>query len=281
MFTKSFQLEGFGADARLDAYIIENSKEYDDGKLRPAMLVLPGGGYQFTSDREAQFVALAYLAKGYNAFILRYSVKTLMTQILLEAAKSIAFIRDNAAEWHIDANRVAVVGFSAGGHLASCMATLWNRKEMSELTGLPNEKIKPNAAILSYAVLLAPIPHVENDESGHKQVMEMMYRTMSGKDDYTPADIQKYSADLQVDCDTSPSFLWTTAEDTTVLPIHSIKYAAAMLEHNRPCELHMYTRGNHGLSLANENTAGHPDMVQPHVQNWLDMSVTWLEKEMK
>lgn len=113
-------------DVWMDTYILEDSAQYNTGCARPAVLVLPGGGYTFTSDREAEFIALEFNTMGYHAFVLRYSVgaAALVPAPILEGFWAIATIRDHAQEWHVDPDKLAVCGFSAGGHLAAGLMTM-------------------------------------------------------------------------------------------------------------------------------------------------------------
>jgi len=127
MICKNIPVWEGNQEIHMETYILHNSREFDYNRKRPAVLVLPGGAYMSTSDREAEPVALAFASKGYHAFVLRYSCKekALLPQPILDAFKAILIIRDNAEEWCVDSNKIAVCGFSAGGHLASCLATMW------------------------------------------------------------------------------------------------------------------------------------------------------------
>ena len=104
-------------------------------KLRPAMLVMAGGGYSFVSRRESAPVAFKYVANGYCAFVLDYSVNTAYPVPLVEACMAIAYIRENASKYRVDKNLVAAVGFSAGGHLAAMLANICDEKEVVEILG--------------------------------------------------------------------------------------------------------------------------------------------------
>ena len=107
-----------GSEAQFTGYVADNSPEMEPDRVRPAILILPGGGYTMTSDREAEPVALQFLAKGFAVFVLRYSVRASHYPVaLIEAAEAMRLIRANASEWHVNQTQVAVLGFSAGGHL--------------------------------------------------------------------------------------------------------------------------------------------------------------------
>ncbi len=148
MKTEVFTLPN-GSDITLTTYILDTSEEMPNMKIRPAVLVCPGGGYSACSDREAEPVAMAFLAQGYNAFVLRYSVgkgKAAFPRPLEDAEAALELIRMNAGKWSVDKNKIAVIGFSAGGHLAAALAAMG--------------RVRPNAVILGYPCILSSIGDV-------------------------------------------------------------------------------------------------------------------------
>ena len=170
-------------------------------KVKPAVLILPGGAYKFCSDREAEPIALAYIAKGFNAFILRYSLneKAAFPTPLDDAKKALSFIRSNADIFFTDPQKIAVIGFSAGGHLAAALSS------MSEE--------KPNACILGYPCIL----------------------------DSTSPILAKpvESVDKYVTRQTPPSFIFAASNDGCVPIINSLKYAEALDKNNVSFEMHI------------------------------------------
>ena len=117
-------------------------------RKRPVVVICPGGGYTMTSDREAEPIAMQYLAKGYHAVILRYSVEPARYPLaLLQLAKSVAFLRENAAEFHIDTNKIVIQGFSAGGHLAASLGVFWKKNFIAETLVIDSEMVKPKISI--------------------------------------------------------------------------------------------------------------------------------------
>ena len=124
---------------------------------RPAVVIFPGGGYDYTSDREAEPVANAYLAAGYSAFVVRYAVgaDARHPHPLLDAAAAIALLRARAEEFHIDPQKIAVCGFSAGGHLAAHIGTQWHLPLLRDTLGGKSEDFRPNAMVLGYPVISA------------------------------------------------------------------------------------------------------------------------------
>lgn len=312
MICKNVILDDRRPEVYLAAYILDDSSEFDTGKRRPAVLVLPGGGYIMTSDREAEFVALSFAAKGYHAFVLRYSVgkNAAMPRPVLEGFSALALIRKHAEEWHVESGQITVCGFSAGGHVASCMLTMWHMPEMAEKLNLPNEWLKPDAGILCYPCIVFPCsPHpiktvvpaeqqagflqkvfgaslpdfcvdalFERDGTLWVDGARLMQSLMMGKSDFTSEEIRRYSTNLLVGEHTPPAFVWATRTDQTVSPSDSLSYTQAMIAAGRPVEMHLFGAGEHGLSLANETTAGRPEMVDKAAAQWLPMALAWLER---
>ena len=123
-------------------------------QIRPVILVCPGGAYGYTSDREAEPLALQFLSMGYHAVVLRYSTAPArFPEALLQLAQAVAILRENASEWGINAEKIVIQGSSAGGHLAACLGVFWNRPFLSMRLGVPAEQIRPNGLMLSYPVI--------------------------------------------------------------------------------------------------------------------------------
>ncbi|MEG0571034.1 MAG: alpha/beta hydrolase, partial [Oscillospiraceae bacterium] len=135
-------------------YLPDNSVEIDIKRTHKTIVICPGGAYMMTSDREAEPIALKFLSAGFNCFVLRYSVDPVsFPTSLLELSKAVAIIRENAQEWNVDVNDITVCGFSAGGHLAASLATMWNRDFIMQKLGIEYGQNKPNKVILGYPVI--------------------------------------------------------------------------------------------------------------------------------
>ena len=139
--------------AALSLYLIDDSPEIDIHR-RPVVVVCPGGGYVFTSDREAEIVALQFLAMGYHAAVLRYSVApAVFPAAVLELGSAVVQLREHGEEWHIRTDRIVVAGFSAGGHMAASYCMFWNQAWMGERLGVQSGLLRPDGMILGYPVI--------------------------------------------------------------------------------------------------------------------------------
>lgn len=254
----------------LTAYIADHSLEMTNWPKRPAVLVLPGGGYMGTSDREADPIAFHYLAKGFHTFVLRYSVRehAAFPGPLVDASRAMSLIREHAAEWHLDDERIAVCGFSAGGHLAASLGTMWHEQQIIEAAGIEPGMNKPNALILGYPVISC------KDDTTNRLVH--MWKSAVGDRPYEEMQ-PRLSCELHVGAHTPPSFLFHTFADNVVPVEHSLLFSEALAKQDIPFELHIYPNGVHGISLANEVTStGRANLVDTDVAGWIDLSTIWL-----
>lgn len=222
-----------GGSALLTAYIQDKSEAIHASEARPAVLIFPGGGYEFVSDPEGEPVALAYAAKGFQTFVLKYSVKDkgVFPAPQREAFEAIAVIRRNAAEFMVDPDKIAVVGFSAGGHLAASTGVFWNDAEVNDSKS--PEECRPNALVLVY-------PCITLD--AYPGIREVHGRGLKN--------LEKLSLEKYVGKHTPPSFICHTATDTCVSPLDSLLFAEALTKAGVPYELRIYKDGPHGMSLA-------------------------------
>lgn len=285
MITKRIPLREDAASVFLDLYLLNNSPEFQTNQPRPAVIVCPGGGYFFTSDREAEPIALRFLAQGYHAFVLRYAVQTLFPQPMLDLAKTIALVRQNAGEWLVNPDQIAVCGFSAGGHLAASSGVMWNQPLLYEPLGVPPDQIKPNALILAYPVidltLVAHAPRQIDPESEPVDIGELMRTKVLGEPHPAPERLAQYRVDHHVTPATPPTFLWHTAEDELVPARNALLLATALAEQGVPYELHIFDRGVHGLALADEVTEAQGRFLNPDCQIWVDLALRWLKRQFR
>ena len=235
-------------------------------RKRPAVLILPGGGYRFTSDREAEPVAIQMNAMGFQAFVLYYSCEpATFPTALLQTAKAISVIREHAKEWHIEERKVVLLGFSAGGHLAASLGTFWNKEFVYEALKIEPKRIRPDGLVLAYSVITAW-------EFAHQD----SFRALLGEEYEERKEL--VSLENQVGEDMMPVFLWHTFEDESVPVENSLLFAHALRKKNIPFELHIYQKGRHGLSLANgeTNPANEENLIVLECQNWITMAGTWI-----
>lgn len=277
MHLERFPLRPDAPAVFLDAYRLDDSRQYLTGRLCPAVIVCPGGGYQFTSDREAEPIALRFLAHGYHAFILRYSVTTRFPQPLLDLAQAILLVRRNASEWLVDPRRLAVCGFSAGGHLAAALGVFWDRPDIRDLVGAANDDLRPDAVILGYPVI--DLRHGPPPPSGGEPHYAPMHAALFGVRNAPDDLVNRYRPDLHVTPHSSPAFIWHTATDPIVPAHNALLFASALAVQKVPYELHIFDTGPHGLALANAVTAVDASLNAPHAQLWMDLALTWLDRQ--
>lgn len=228
--------------------------------IRPTIIICPGGGYTFRSERERDPVALHFLAMSYNVFILDYSVGEDATDLnpLLELSDALMRIRENAVRWMCDPTRVAVIGFSAGAHLAASIATLHNHKRVREVHNVVDSNNKADAVILCY-------PVISSGEYAHKGSFEQLTQ---GSAELT----ELLSLEKQVTEEATPAFIWHTVTDAAVPMENSLLLAQAYRKAKVPFELHLFEEGDHGLSMCTE------EVGTPHagVRPWVDLATNWL-----
>lgn len=253
--------------AYLDTYVSEFRNA-----PRDAMLVIPGGGYRAVcADREGELVALAYAARGYNAFVLNYRVAeegdVYPTQ-LLDACRALLHIKKNAEKYYINADRIFAIGFSAGGHLAGSLALMTKDKKVLDTLGVTSEDLKIKGVVLSYPVTTALLPT-------HKGSFE--YLTGMPFDEI-PEDLKKkYSLEENVDENSPPAFIWHTAKDNVVPVIGSLNLATKYVEKGVPVTIHVYPYGCHGISLATAYANHEARVAEPLAERWLEDSIDFLK----
>lgn len=230
---------------------------------RWGVIILPGGGYGVTAKSEGEPVALAFLGAGVQAFLLEYSVAPAhWPQQLLETAAAIAWLRANAEKYGVAPDRIAVCGFSAGGHLAGCAANLWEHPSIRETLGLTGTQARPDAAVLSY-------PVITMGEFGS----DMTRANLFGD---APA-AEETSLERSVTERNPPTFLWATYTDGSVPVENTLMYANALRAKNVPFEMHIFSKGPHAMGLATGESAWQEDHTQLRASTWQPLCVGWLK----
>ena len=251
----------------MDAYISDKIK----GLIRDAVLIIPGGGYDMIcDDREGEPIAQAFIPYGFNAFVLHYSVKKdkkTFPRPLIDASLAICYIRKNAEKYGIDKNRVFMCGFSAGGHLAGCLGTLWDKKELFNGTNVCIENNKPNGVMLIYPVVSYEYhtSSINNLFGGNKPSEEM---------------IRLCSLENNVDKKSAPLFIFHTSNDDLVDVRNSLVLANAYKRAGLMFEMHIYPNAPHGVALANGITeCGRPEWNDYSMSKWVENAVLWTKNQ--
>lgn len=231
-------------------------------RLRPAVLVIPGGAYAFVSQKEAEPVALRYFAQGFDCFVLDYDITPhSYPEQLTEAAMAMLYLRRERDALDLS-GRIAAVGFSAGGHLCGCISLLWDDPVLSAAFGADCALIRPDAAILAYAVV----------SSERDCLDEETFVNFCGSE----APYERYSLERAVRTDAPPAFLWATVNDAEVPIENSIRLFRALCAAGVPAEYHAFEAGQHGLSVCSEEVLSACTAQTEHVRHWLRLSLEFL-----
>lgn len=256
-------------DPTLEIYLPKIITEVErEDKKRPCVLIVPGGGYRFISGRESEPQALHLLPKGYNVFVLTYSVAPhcFPTQ-LRQVAAAMELIHESAQAWHCDTRKIAIMGFSAGGHLAAHYTNRYDCPQIREV--FPDSK-PPAALLLGYPVITADPAY------SHKGSFEKL---AGGTYPQTKQEQEFYSCECMVTQRTPPTFLWHCTGDKTVPVQNSLLYANALAAHGVPFQMHIYPYGRHGWGIADllaDPADNKEDVVQ--IQQWLESVHHWLQQ---
>ena len=250
--------------ATLQAYLHEEICG-SDGQVwgpRPAVILCPGGGYAFTSPREADPPAFLFLNMGLQVFILHYRVgeQAGKLQPMEDLARSILLVRERCSEWEIDPDRVAVMGFSAGAHLACSLGVHWDDEELARRCEVKEvRRLRPDAMILAYPVITA-------GTFAHRKSIELVSADSGRPQEY-------WSLETQVNDKTPPAFLWHTMDDAGVPVENSFLLAQALHKAGVECECHLFPSGCHGMSVC----TGEVYTPSATVGMWVPLCKNWLE----
>lgn len=228
-----------------------------------AIVICPGGSYSvIVYGGEGVMTAKDFVKKGVAAFVLQYRLPNDSFQVnktiapLQDAQQAIKMVRDSAAAWGIDANKVGIMGFSAGGHVASTEATHFNK---SLVENKSNTSLRPDFQILVYPVISM------QDSLAHKDSRRQLLGNNPSKET-----IDLYSNELQVNKNSPPAYITVAADDKVVDVDNSIIYFEKLRHHSVPVEVHIYEKGNHGFVF------GHPGWMEPLFE-WMQ-SNNWMKK---
>lgn len=221
-----------------------------------AVIVLPGGAYVNRAEHEGDAVGEWFQSIGITAFVVEYRTAPYSHPAeISDAQRAIRYVRHHADEYGIDRDKIAIMGFSAGGHLAGSASVHYD-KEMYEPTDeIDNECAKPNASILCYPVI--DMGEYRHDGSRHNLIGPRPTEDMK----------EFMSLHKQVNSETPEAFIWHTSSDNAVPVANSLLYAEALSRENINFEMHIYPLGEHGLGLAPNND---------YVSKWSNDLVAWL-----
>ena len=253
------QIVTFSADgAAVTGYLQEDHYRLVHHKTRPAIIICPGGAYNHLSPREADPAALPFLTQGYQVFLLSYAVAPEAGDYrpLRQLAQTVVTLRDKAEEWHIESHHIAVLGFSAGGHLAASLATLWDDPELHL-----DPRCRPDAAVLAY-------PVITTGEYAHRESAD----NVSGGD---AALRDKLSLERRVKPTMPPTFVWHCVGDESVPVENTLLLVTAMQRAGVDYECHLFAGGAHGISVCTQETETPTSACAP----WVPLCQTWLNEK--
>lgn len=256
-------------DVTLETYCPDNFDEFSKGRKRKAVIVFPGGGYEFLSEREAEPVALRFAGNDLASFVLKYTIKPQMKPPypIVDALAAIAYVRKNARKYNVDEDKICVCGFSAGGHLAATVGAYYWEKEYLDFLKLTEKDTKVNGCILGYPVIL---------DVGHQV-------TMNAISDGDPVRKAKFSIDKHVTEKYPKTFIWHTTMDTCVPVSNSLSLAKALEDKKILFEMHIYPALDHGQSLADESVYADSfpkEMLEDMKPNrvWINNAIDFIKK---
>lgn len=250
-------------NAFLEVYAADKVGDF----VRKAILVIPGGGYSCVcADREGEPIAQGFMPYGYNAFVLHYSVgKNTFPSHLIQASKAIKYIKDNAEKYNIDPNNVFTVGFSAGGHLAASLGTMWHKKEIYDAIDMPYGYNAPKGMMLIYPVISAAYH-------------EMSFNNLFSTDKLSDTQSEASSIEKNVTDKTVPAYILHTSNDQIVDVKNSLTLADALSTNGIKFEMHIYPDAPHGVALGNEITkCGEEKWCNSAISEWIKNAAVWAE----
>lgn len=235
------------------------------GKATGAVMVIcPGGGYQHLAPHEGGVYAEWLNDHGITAFVLKYRLAPDYHNpaMLQDAARAVRLVRARAGEWKLDPKRVGIMGSSAGGHLASTLATHFDAGDATAIDPIDRQSSRPDVAVLCYAV-------ISMGEFAHQGSKKNLLGTNP-----PPALVKEFSNELQVTKETPPCFVWHTMEDKTVPVENSLQFASALRQAGVPFDLHIYQKGGHGMGLGIREYT--PEKI-PQMHPWTGDCIYWLK----
>ena len=248
----------------LESYCPSNFNEWSTYDKRKCVLILPGGGYHFLSDRECEPVALKLNGANIACFVLKYTIfpEIALPTPLIDVYAALAYIRRNADKYHILKDKISVLGFSAGGHLAALSSCYHTSNEYADLLGITLDEMKINGCLLSYPVI--------SMDFGHQETIDAITK---GK----PEIKKLLSIDKNITKDFPKTFIWHTTFDTVVKVQNSLALALELEKNKIFFELHIYPMHEHGQSLANDAVYNEVNSPSSNFLNEIKYNTQWME----
>jgi len=276
--------------ASMTSYLLEDGEFSRKGIKRPAVVICPGGGYTMVSKNEGEPVAIFFNRHGYHAFVVEYSVKinNPFPMALRDLATAMSIVNAHKEEWLI-CEDISVIGFSAGGNLALSLAIYADQPIITSDIGLTYHQIKPARVILGYpAVTLHP-----KHEGGvlPPEIAELMEQGLMpdfrgpgireillGYSNISKEDAESLNLLKHLHSNLPPVFLWGSYEDSIIPATDLTGLATSLYELGVPCELHMFGKGSHGLSLCDTTVKSEEEIKGLSMNYWTTLCLKWLEQ---
>lgn len=287
-------------DAILETYIQEPEISFKITKKRPAMIICPGGAYMILASKEGEPVAMDFLSKGFNCFVLKYTVatdryhpekginpKAHYPLPALELMEAIHTVHTHADEWFIDVSNIFLCGFSAGGHVCATVGTRWNDVNLtSKLTFIPEKnELKVSGMILCYPMLGGNPDDYTGEEYLNllkdKKQMELMNEVCYSEANPDIKSKENFNLINHISSETVPAFIWHSANDPVVDSRQSTAFVEKLQNFGINTEYHIFSRGRHGIGLANSNGAKNADEIDDTIAIWRTLALNWINTLLK
>lgn len=286
--------------AVLYSYIPDPQIGYQVYRKWPVMIIVPGGGYLITATKEGEGAAIPFLAQGYACFVLRYSTYLADRESFaagnpvldedarypaqqIELLEAIHVIREHAAEWKLDEERVFINGYSAGGHIAISAALRCNDPVYtSRLSFTPKpDELKVKGLVLGYPMLssdAAAYMYANRDEPGNiADQATLIARCLYGTENPSEAQLKGLDLMQYIDRSAPAFFIWQTGKDVVLNPAAATAFVGALQRHGVPCEYHLFLNGPHGLCMAGGPYAKNEAERDTDIAQWFPLACNWLK----
>ena len=281
--------------AYFDTYIMDSEINYHEFRKRPAIIIAPGGAYAIHATKESEPVALEFMKRGYQTFVLKYSVglerehpekgisKNAVYPIqVIEMFEALHVIKRNADCWNIDTERIFLMGFSAGGHVCASCGVRWNDSQIIERLSFKPYKneLKAAGVILGYPLLKPNSTEFKNKNKleGVERVEKVMDYVLYQTDNPSFEQIKKVDLLNYISKDTVATFIWHSVDDPVVDSRNSTKFIAKLVEFGVQAEYHLFGHGEHGKALENRLTHMCDDEIDYHLNKWISLADYWMNR---